>query len=183
MKQSAIAPKDKPMRTTETTEEIKAKLMSEREKLLDSLSGVPESAMLRAYDDGRWSIKEILAHLAMAEEVNVTFAQMMVAQPEPVQMKEFARHYPDFPGAFELDKFNAWMTERWRKKSLAEVMAALAETRAQTYEWLNTLVPVQLERTGEHAVWGKQSVRGMLRILVIHDRFHRGDIENRKAAK
>jgi hypothetical protein len=61
------------------------------------------------------------------------------------------------------------------------VMTALNETRADTLAWLATLTPEQLERAGAHAVWGNQSVRGMFRILVIHDKFHRGDIEKRKA--
>lgn len=167
------------MAAPETIAEIKDKLMVERAKLLDALANVPRDAMLRPYGDGGWAIKDVLAHVAMAEAVNVRFAQMMVAHDAPVQLREFARAYPDFPGAFELDKFNAWMAERWRARSLDDVIAALNQTRAQTLAWLETLTPAQLERSGEHAVWGKQSVKGMLRILAIHDRFHRGDIAKR----
>jgi hypothetical protein len=29
-------------------------------------------------------------------------------------------------------------------------------------------------------VWNEQTIRSMFRILVIHDKFHRGDIEKRK---
>ena len=159
---------------------IKEKLTSEREKLFESFAHLPREIILRPFGDGGWSIKDILAHVAMAEAINVKFAKLMVAKDEPLQLQEFAAEFPDFPGTFELDKFNAWMTERWRTKSLEEILAALKETRADTLAWLDTLTPEQLERTGEHAVWGKQSVRGMLRILVIHDKFHRADIEKRK---
>ena len=168
------------MAAPETIVEIKTKLETERTKLLDALANVPRDVMLRPFGDGGWSIKDILAHVAMAETVNVKFAKMMVAQDEPLQLREFAAEYPDFPGPFELDKFNAWMTERWRVKSLEEIIVALNDARADTLAWLATLTPAQLERTGQHAVWGKQSVKGMLRILVIHDKFHRGDIEKRK---
>jgi uncharacterized damage-inducible protein DinB len=160
---------------------IRAKLNVERSKLLDSIAGLTRPVMLRPFGAGGWSIKDILAHVAMAESVNVKFARMMVEKNAPLQLREFASEYPDFPGEFELDKFNAWMTERWRAKSLEEILAALEETRAETLAWLDALSPEQLERRGEHVVWGDQSVRGMLRILVIHDKFHRGDIEKRKA--
>jgi len=159
---------------------IKQKLNAERAKLLESFANLPRETMLRPFGDNGWSIKDLLAHVAMAESVNVKFARMMVAKDSPLQLKEFAAEYPDFPGDFELDKFNAWMTERWRAQSLDEVIAAVNQTRAETLVWLETLTPAQLERSGEHAMWGKQSVRGMFRILVIHDKFHRGDIEKRK---
>ncbi len=159
---------------------IKEKLNAERAKLLASFANLPRANTLRPFGEGGWSIKDLLAHIAMAESVNVAFARMMVAKDSPLQLEEFARAYPDFPGEFDLDKFNAWMTERWRAKSLDEIVAALDQARAETLAWLETLSPAQLERSGEHAVWGKQSIRGMFRILVIHDKFHRGDIEKRK---
>lgn len=158
---------------------IKEKLNAERAKLLAAFKDVPREIMLRPYEGG-WSIKDVLAHLAMAESVNVRFAKMMVAKALPLQLQEFASEYPDFPAPFELDKFNAWMTERWRAKSLVEVIASLHHTRGETLAWLDTLSPDQLERRGEHAVWGTQSVKGIFRILVIHDKFHRADIEKRK---
>jgi uncharacterized damage-inducible protein DinB len=171
------------MSNPESVDEIKTKLEAERAKLLDALANVPREVILRPFGDGGWSIKDILAHVAMAETVNVKFAKMMVVKDAPLQLREFAAAYPDFPGNFELDKFNAWMTERWRAKSLEEIVAALNDARTDTLAWLASLAPAQLERTGEHAAWGKQSVRGMLRILVIHDRFHRADIEKRKAER
>ncbi len=168
------------MPTPDTPAEIKTKLTTERAKLFESFANLPREIILRPFDGDGWSIKDLLAHIAMAESVNVKFAKLMVAKDVPLQLQEFAAEYPDFPGAFTLDKFNAWMTERWRAKSFEEIVEALQTTRADTLAWLETLTLEQLERSGEHAVWGKQSVRGMFRILVIHDKFHRGDIEQRK---
>ena len=159
---------------------IKEKLTAERAKFLESFADLSRETILHPYQGG-WSIKDILAHVAMAEAVNVKFAKLMVTKDAPVQLKEFAGEYPDFPGEFELDKFNAWMTERWRAKSPDEIISALEQTRAETLAWLDTLTPAQLECVGEHAMWGKQSVKGMFRILVIHDKAHRADIEKRKA--
>ncbi len=165
------------MPTPEEIARIMTKLGAERARLLESFAGLAPAVVLRPAGPGGWSIKDILAHVASSEEVNVKFARLMVAQDAPVQLAELKHEFPDFPGEFELDKFNAWMTERGRAQPWEEVAAALQRVRAETVAWLEALTPAQLERTGEHAVWGKQSVYGMLRILVIHDRFHRADIE------
>jgi uncharacterized damage-inducible protein DinB len=158
---------------------IALKLTAERAKLLDSFAGLPMDVILRPFEGG-WSIKDVLAHVAMGEEVNVAFAKLMVSRDSPVQVHELTRVYPDFPGEFDLDKFNAWMTERWRVRPFDQVLLALDQARASTLRWLETLTAEQFERSGDHAMWGRQTVRGMFRILVIHDRFHRGDIEKRR---
>ncbi len=159
---------------------IKSKLNTERAKLLESFKGLSPEMMVRPFEGG-WSIKDILGHIAMAEGVNTKFARLMTAKDAPAQLSELAGEYPDYPMPFELDKFNAWMTERWRTKSLIQIIDALHTTRAETLAWLDTLTQAQLEKIGEHAKWGNQSVRGMFKILVIHDKFHRGDIEKRKS--
>ena len=160
---------------------IKEKLNAERARLLESFKGLPTERLLRLYEGG-WSIRDILAHVAMAEAVNGRFAKLIVEKNAATQIRDLKKEYPDFPGQFELNKFNAWMTERWRTKSLVEVLGELHRTRADTLAWLETLTPEQLERKGKHAVWEEQTVKGMFRILVIHDKFHRADIEKRKSA-
>lgn len=159
---------------------ITKKLNAERAKLLDSFRGLTQQALTQPFEGG-WAIKDVLAHIAMAEGVNTKFAQLMLAKESPAQLNELANEYPEYPMPFTLDKFNAWMTERWKTKSVIEIIDALHATRAATLAWLERLTDAQLERKGKHAVWEDQTVRGMFRILVIHDKFHRGDIERRKA--
>jgi hypothetical protein len=159
---------------------IKKKLTDERARLLESFENLARETLLRPFGEEGWSIKDLLAHVAMAEAVNVKFAKLMVSKDVPHQLKELAGDYPELRGEFELDKFNAWMTERWRTKSLEQILAALNAAREDTLSWLDTLAPAQLERNGEHAAWGNLSVKGVFRILVIHDKFHRADIEKRK---
>ena len=160
---------------------IKKKLTEERAKLLESFANLPRETLLRPFGEEGWSIKDLLAHVAMAEAVNVKFARIMVSKDVPHQLKELAADYPELHGEFELDKFNAWMTERWRVKSFEQIVAALDQARQDTLSWLETLTPAMLERHGVHAAWGDLSVKGVFRILVIHDKFHRADIEKRKA--
>lgn len=160
---------------------IKAKLIEERAKLLESFKGLSVQVMMASTADA-WSIKDILAHVANSERVNVKFARLIVEKDSPVQLRELAADYPDFKQKFTLDNFNAYMTDKLRAQSLVESLAALHATRAETLKWMDTLTPSDLERAGGHAVWGEQTVNGMFRILVIHDKMHRADIEKRKNA-
>jgi hypothetical protein len=154
------------------------KLGTERAKFWAAVRQIDPGEFTRTPVDG-WSAKDILAHLAAAEELNVKFAKLMVSQESPVQLQAFAADYPDFAGQFSLDGFNAYLTERLRVKSSSEVLNGLDETRAKTLAWVGTLTPDQLERGGQHAVWGDQTVRGILRILALHDKVHTNDILKR----
>src|SRR5574341_1691811 len=84
------------MPTPETVAEIKNKLVAERAKLLESFRGLQPEVMMRPFDGGG-SIKDVLAHIAMAEGVNVKFAKLMSAKDSPAQLEELAGDYPDFP--------------------------------------------------------------------------------------
>ena len=158
------------------SEALKQKLAAERAKLWDAVAQLAREDM-ELPGDGGWSVKDILAHLAFAESVNVKFAKLMVAQAQPVQIQVMAEDFPDYAGPFSLDGFNAYMFDRLRAQSLDEVLTALRTTRADTLAWMENLTPEQLERSGQHAAWGDQNVRGMLRVLALHDKMHAQDIK------
>jgi hypothetical protein len=159
-------------------ETLASKLRTERARLLSAVGGLEAGEFTRPFGEG-WSVKDILAHLAAAEELNVKFAKMMVSQERPVQLREFAADYPDFTGSFSLDGFNAYLTAKLHSIPLRDVLNQLQETRAVTLAWVETLTADQLGRGGQHAVWGDQTVRGMLRILALHERVHTRDILKR----
>ena len=159
-------------------EALTDKLKTERALLLAAVNRLNASSFIRPCDGG-WSAQDILAHLAAAEQLNFKFAKLMVTQDSPVQLTAFAADYPDFTGEFSLDRFNAYLIKKLRTKSLAEVLDGLEESRGETLAWVETLTPDQLERGGQHAVWGNQNVRGMLRILALHDKIHTKDILKR----
>jgi hypothetical protein len=156
-------------------EALVQKLRTERAKLWAAVGRLPSNDLIRPFDGG-WSGKDILAHLAAAEELNVKFGKLMVSHESPVQLEAFAADYPDFTGQFSLDGFNAYLAEKLGSRSLAEVLRRLEETRTDTLAWVETLTPDQLGRRGQHAVWGDQTVRGLLRILALHDRVHTNEI-------
>ncbi len=146
--------------------------------MLDALQMFAPDELLQVSNSG-WSIQDILAHVANAEILNVKFARLMLETDKPIQVREVAAEFPDFTGPFELDRFNAYMTKKLRAQSLAQVLETLNQTRAATMAWLDLVTPEQLERTGQHAAWSEQTLRGMLKILIIHDKAHTQEIVKR----
>ncbi len=156
-------------------EALAIKLSTARAKLWDAVRQLDASDFTSPLDGG-WSVKDVLAHLAAAEALNVKFAKLMVSQERPVQLEALAGDYPDYIGPFSLDGFNGYLTDKLRAKPLTDVLNGLEATRSDTLEWVETLTPEDLERGGQHAAWGDQTVRGMLRILALHDKVHTQDI-------
>jgi hypothetical protein len=153
-------------------------LAAERAKLLTAVESLSPAELVQPHDGG-WSVKDILAHITNAEKVNVKFARLMLETDTPVQLDALAADYPDYVGAFELDRFNAYMFGKLRDEPPDRVLDSLTAVRAATIGWLETLTPDQLDRTGEHAAWGEQTVRGMVKILVVHDKMHAQEIMKR----
>lgn len=160
-------------------ETLKNKLRLERGKLLDAVQAFSEQELLHA-SPAQWSIKDILAHVANSEMLNVKFARWMVDVNQPAQLDAVKRDYPDYVGDFTLDSFNAYLHEKFRAHSLDAILQTLNLTRAETLAWVETLTERDLERAGEHAVWGAQTVRGMLKILMLHDKMHTQELVKRK---
>lgn len=163
-------------------ETLKNKLTLERAKLLDAVNALSLTERAEPFLDG-WAVNDLLAHLAHSEAVNVKFAKLMLTRETPVQLQEVAADFPDYMGPFDLDRFNAYMTDKLRARGYENIMQALNDTRAATLAWMDTLTAEQLERRGVHAAWGDQTVRGMLKILMLHDKMHTQDILKKNAAQ
>ena len=159
-------------------ETLKQKLGAERARLWQVIEQAPPAVMQQP-GEGGWSAQDILAHLAFAERINVKFARLMLAQDNPVQIEAMAQDFPDYPGPFSLDDFNAYMFSRLHAQPLDQVLQDLRETRRATLDWMDTLTAEQLQRGGQHAAWGDQNIRGMLRILALHDKTHTLELRKR----
>ncbi len=156
-------------------ETLKNKLAVERGRLRQAAESFGAEEFLRP-GEGGWSARDILAHIAASEELNVRFARLMVLRDNPNQLAVMAADYPDFQGPFALDAFNAYMIERHRAMPPDAVFEWVRRVRATTLEWVNSLEEEQLGRRGRHAVWGEQTVYSMIRILGLHDKLHTQDL-------
>jgi uncharacterized damage-inducible protein DinB len=145
---------------------IAARLAAARSKLLASLADLDEAGWDWRPGDGRWSVRQTLAHVGAAQ-----WSHLQVA-------RRFAAGRPvDLPG-FDLDAWNAAAVEERAAWSKAEVLADLDAAQQASLDFLNQLDDEQLGRTGVHPALGEVTVGQVLRVIGVHDGLHRRDIAN-----
>src|SRR5215469_5551425 len=140
------------------------KVQKSTAKKLDKLTRrLSKKEIRRRPAPGKWSVAEILAHLADAEIVGSwRIRQILGAPGTPIQ-------------AFDQD---AWVTaghyeKRDPKKSI-EQFRALREANLALYR---TLTPEQWKHHGMHAERGVESVEDIVRMFAGHDVNHMRQIE------
>lgn len=138
--------------------DIVAILREQGQSLLELLRHVPESGANHAYAPGKWSIKEVIGHLADTERV---FAYRAL---------RFARaDITPLPGFDE----QQWMPPaHFGARALAHIGAEFAAVRAATIALLDGLPEEAWTRQGEangHPI----SVRALAAIVAGHELHHR----------
>jgi len=106
-------------------------LARERGKLLAALEGLSEGELTRAGAVGRWSVRDVLAHILAWEEEAVTRLDLLAAD----RPQDFAR----ITNEEELEAWNARAHERKAGLSLAEVMRRLEEVQGRILVGLDSL--------------------------------------------
>jgi tRNA-binding protein len=127
------------------------------------IAGRPVDDLRWSPAPGRWSIAEILAHLADAEIVFAYRVRMILsASGTPIQ---------------------AYDQNDWSRAQRAEdsdphaSLALFAAIRASMVRLLESLSDEELDRYGVHAERGHESARRLMRLYSGHDRNHVGQIE------
>jgi uncharacterized damage-inducible protein DinB len=141
------------------------KLAAAREDILQTIEDLDEGALAWQPGDGRWSIKETLAHLASAEGSHRQVAQA-IAAGQTVDV-------PDF----DLDAWNAAQVAKRRQRSIDEILEEMAAERQRTLSALQDLEGEALDREGLHPALGETTVLRVFRIIPIHERWHLKDIK------
>jgi len=136
------------------------KLAATREEILQAIEGLDEGTLTWRPGDGRWSIKETLAHLASAEGSHRQVAQA-IAAGQTVDV-------PDF----DLDAWNAAQVAKRRQRSIDEILEEMAVERQRTLNALQDLENEALDRQGLHPALGEITVLKVFRIIPIHERWH-----------
>jgi hypothetical protein len=160
----------------ETAQQYTARMLSLAEGLdpLPSLATTPGRVgaliagrttddLQRSPESGRWSVAQIVSHLADAEIVLAYRLRMILSAPGgPIQ-------------AFDQD---AWVASQHAHRSDPHASLTLfTAIRASTVRLLGSLTGDELERFGMHAERGAESVRHIMRMTAGHDRNHLTQIE------
>lgn len=126
-------------------------------------AGLMDAALRRPEAPGKWSVIEVLQHLADTELVMGFRTRMTLSA-----------HRPALQG-YDQDRWAAQF--HYREAPLEATLAQLAGVRGGNLRVWRALEPAELERVGLHAERGEESVSRMLRLTAAHDLVHRRQIE------
>jgi hypothetical protein len=131
-----------------------------RSQIADTLSllrGIPEERASHRYAPGKWSIKEVVGHLADVERI-MTYRALRIARGDSTPM----------PGFDE----NAYVpAANFDARSLASLAHEFEQVRSATIAFLETLEPVAAARRGT-ANNAEISARALAYIIAGHERHH-----------
>jgi hypothetical protein len=138
-------------------------------KLHRLLKGVSRAKLRKRPAPAKWSVAEIVAHLADSELVRGFRTRMILGAPgTPIQ-------------AFDQD---VWVVAlHYDKGDVRKSLAFFRALREANLDLLKTLTKLQWQQFGLHAERGEESVQTMSLMSAGHDLNHLGQIERILAAK
>jgi hypothetical protein len=138
-------------------------------KLAKLLKGVNPMRARKRPAPGKWSIAEIVAHLADTEVAMGWRVRMVLGQPgDPIQ-------------PFDQDAWAAAM--RYEKRDLRKSFEQYRNLREANVELLKSLTPEDWKKCAVHPERGEQTVRTIVEMTAGHDLNHFAQIDRILAGK
>jgi hypothetical protein len=132
-------------------------------------AGLGDAALRRPEAPGKWSVIEVIQHLADSELVYAFRTRMILAADRPPLQ------------GFDQD---AWARSlRYAEAPLDLALAQLGGMRAANLRLWRSLTPAQRERVGMHSERGPESLDLLLRLMGAHDLVHRRQIDRVLSAR
>jgi hypothetical protein len=126
-------------------------------------TGLDTAALTKRPAPNKWSIQEILAHLADAETV-LSFRARKILENDGVEIQAYNEA--------------KWAEiGRYASAPVAESLDRIRSLRSANVRLLRSLSPQQLSQVGVHAERGRESVAHLSRLWAGHDLNHRLQIE------
>jgi hypothetical protein len=127
------------------------------------LRGVPEAALRRPEAPGKWSVVEVLQHLADVELVYGFRGRLVLSEDRPTIV------------GFDQDRWASLF--RYREASAERALEQLRVLRSANLAVWRSLGPEERARVGLHTERGEESMELMLKLMAAHDLVHRRQID------
>ncbi len=165
------------------TDAIQQRLRDQREALKAQLAGIPPQLHDRRPGEGRWSIAEVLEHLARLESGVVRLLQLkgqLPAGATPDQPPQESEGTPGL-GLRVRDRTRPIEApERVRPTGTLSAKSALAQlelARASVLDAFAAADPVALDRqTHPHPIFGELTLRSWVALIADHEARHTAQI-------
>ncbi|NUO78987.1 DinB family protein [candidate division KSB1 bacterium] len=134
--------------------------------IVSEVTGLEEAALRHPEKPGKWSIMQVVQHLADSELVAGYRMRMILAHPNPPIQ------------GYDQD---AWANElRYNDVSLRDALEQLRVLRSLNLKLVRSLSKEQLAREGLHSERGPESVWKIVQMMAGHDLLHRNQIQRIK---
>ncbi len=107
---------------------------------------------------GKWSIRQIIAHLADSEIVLAQRIRQVIAEDSPTLIA-----YDQEAWARNLD---------YARRKLKQALETFRRTRAENYDLLKGMPEAAFARTGNHTERGQITLRSLVELVAQHDANH-----------
>ncbi|MFQ5942011.1 MAG: DinB family protein [Anaerolineales bacterium] len=153
---------------SQRTDAIRNHLETRHAETWPVLEGLDESDMsaeVYSSEEGSWTVKDLVGHLADGERGNLGLAKRLVAGEQTV------------PPDFDLDRWNRGAVRRASETSPAELMGVIFESYTRALEFLDGLEDNELDLVGLHSSGEMLTTEGFLRRMVDHRFEHVTDMQ------
>jgi uncharacterized damage-inducible protein DinB len=137
---------------------ISTRLQYQHKSLLDLIDGLTDEQIRRQIIPGKWSIFENIVHLSTYQHVFISRVKQILEQDNP----SFPRYSADSDPLFH-DNCS---------KSSREIMHDLITTRKEMAAEIISFKESDLDKTGEHPVFGKMTLLQWLNFFLLHEAHH-----------
>ncbi len=128
-----------------------------------AIKGLDDADLRKPEKPGKWSIMQVIQHLADTELVSGYRIRMILAHDQP----PIQAYDQDF-----------WANElKYNDVNLGEALEQLRTLRKANLRLLRSLTPAQMQRFGMHAERGPESIERILKMIAGHDLVHLNQIE------
>ena len=142
------------------------KVQAEDVRLL--CAGLDEETIVRRVRPEKWSVKEVLAHIARVQQVFEGRLEALLTKENPTIVGYEPEDDPEF--------------ETIAKKTSAELLEWFEETRGRIAARLEKLEPLDWHRPGRHAEYPDYDVHFCMEYMGHHEAHHMYQMFERRAA-
>jgi DinB superfamily len=132
-----------------------------------SITGAAGSEVDYEPQPGKWSIRQIVAHLADSEMVAAMRVRQIIAEDNP--------------------KLEAWDQDAWvrnldyARRKPSQSLETFRRIRAENYDLMKELPEAAFERAGLHSERGPVTLKQLLQLIAEHAENHAAQLRSRRA--
>ena len=137
---------------------VATRLQYQHKSLLDLIDELSDEQIRMQVNTGKWSIFENIVHLQTYQHTFIKRVRIMLDEPNPV----FDRYTAEADPLFH-DNCT---------KSTREIMQDMLTTRKEMAAGILSFNETDLQKTGEHPVYGKMNLVQWLNFFLLHESHH-----------